>query len=496
MSADTTKISRRRFVAGTIATGAAAGLPAAAQAASAGSPSSSGSPHADVIVVGAGLAGLTAARAVHKAGHSVLVLEARDRVGGRCLSRSIGANATDVANMGATFVGPTQVRIQALMKELGIRKFPTYGTGKLIWYENGTRTPYTGTIPPASDPRAVVQLGTVTLPAIDRMAKTVPLDAPYDAPQAAEWDSMTVDTWSRQNIATADGQALFALSVEAVLSVEPRDVSMLYFLFYVHAAGSVNGLIANAGAGGAQDFRVSGGTQGIAIKAARQLGDRVLLEHPVHEIAQDARGVSVSAGAITVAGERVIVAIPPHLAGRIVYSPGLPALRDQLTQRMPIGSLIKTIAVYDRPFWRPEGLNGQANSDQGPVKVTFDASPESGTPGVLLGFVDGDDARALSDLPPSQRQRRALESYVRYFGPQAAHPRTYFDQVWDREIYTGGCPVGVMPPGVMTEYGRALRAPVGRIHWAGTETATVWTGYMDGAVQSGQRAAAEALSGL
>jgi monoamine oxidase len=163
---------------------------------------------------------------------------------------------------------------------------------------------------------------------------------------------------------------------------------------------------------------------------------------------------------------------------------------------VPIGSLIKTIAVYDTPFWRDQGLNGQANSDQGPVKVTFDASPASGTPGVLLGFIDGDDARALDDSPAAVRRSAALESYVRYFGPQAGQPRTYFDEVWAREIYTGGCPVGVTPPGVLMEYGPAFREPVGRIHWAGTETATVWTGYMDGAVQSGQRAASEVLAGL
>ncbi|HEY6399178.1 MAG TPA: FAD-dependent oxidoreductase, partial [Solirubrobacteraceae bacterium] len=158
--------------------------------------------------------------------------------------------------------------------------------------------------------------------------------------------------------------------------------------------------------------------------------------------------------------------------------------------------LIKTIAVYDTPFWRHQGLNGQANSDQGPVKVTLDVSPQSGAPGVIAGFIDGDDARALSDLPARARARLALTSYVRYFGPQAARPRRYFDQVWDHEAYTGGCPVGVMPPGVMTEYGPALRARVGHIHWAGTETATRWNGYMDGAVRSGERAAAEVLAEL
>jgi monoamine oxidase len=486
----TDRISRRQFVAGAAATGAAIAAPEVAAAKTATAARS-----ADVIVVGAGLAGLTAARAVRRSGRSVIVLEARTRVGGRCFSRSIGPGASDVANMGATFVGPGQNRIQALMKELGIRKFPTFGTGKLIWYENGKRTPYTGTIPPVTNPNAIVELAKA-LPLIDSMAQTVPLDAPYKTPRAAEWDAITVETWSQQNFSTADGRSVFALVVEAVLSVEPRDISMLYLLAYVHAAGGVNPLVANAGAGGAQDFRVSGGTQGIAIKMAHQLGSRVLLGEPVRRIDQTRSGVTVHAETTAVRGKRVIVAIPPHLAGRIVYAPGMPGVRDQLTQRIPIGSLIKTIAVYDRPFWRDQGLNGQANSDLGAVKVTFDASPESGRPGVLLGFVDGDDARALSDRPIAERRRKALESYVRYFGPAAARPRTYFDQVWDREVYTGGCPTGVMPPGVMTEYGRALRAPVGRIHWAGTETATVWTGYMDGAVQSGHRAAAEVLAEL
>ena len=499
------RISRRRFVTGTLATGAAAAFPATAEAASRrrrrkrkpARHRAASARTADVAVVGAGLAGLSAARAIRAAGRSVIVLEARTRVGGRCFSRSLGAGASDVANMGATFVGPTQYEILRLMAELGIAKFPVYATGKLLFYENGKNTPYTGTIPPASDPLAVVELGEVTLPAIDKMAQTVPLEAPYDAANAAQWDSMTAQTWAEQNILRPGGRKLFALAIEGILSVEPRDISFLYFLFYVHAAGSVNNLIANAGQGGAQDFRVAGGTQGIAIAVANQLGPgRVLLGQPVRRISQGPRSVYVYADQTTVSAQRVIVAIPPNLAGRIIYEPGVPALRDQLTQRVPVGALIKTIAVYDTPFWRSQGLNGEVTSDQGPVKVMFDASPASGTPGVLLGFIDGDDARALDDQSDAQRAAAALQSYVRYFGKQAGTPRAYFDQVWAREIYTGGCPVGVTPPGVLTEHGSALRAPVQRIHWAGTETATVWTGYMDGAVQSGKRAAAEVLAEL
>jgi len=497
------QISRRRFVAGTLATGAAAALPssavlpdAPAEAATTQRTKRPSTRRADVCVVGAGLAGLTTARNLVKAGRSVVVLEARNRVGGRCYSLPLGAGATDVANMGATFVGPTQTHIKALMHELGIGLFPVYATGELIWYEKGKATPYTGTIPPATDPLAAEQLGTVTLPAIDRMAQTVPLERPYDAPNALAWDSMTADTWASQNILTQDGRDLFALTVEAVLSVEPRDISFLFFLFYVHSAGSVNALIANAGAGGAQDFRVSGGTQGIAIALARALGRRVAAGHPVRRIVQGARGATVYADGLTLECKRVVVAVPPTLAGRIDYSPPLPGLRDQLTQRMPMGSLVKTIAVYDTPFWRGHGLNGQANSDQGPVKVCFDASPASGTPGVMLGFVDGEDARTLSALPLAQRRTLVLQSYARYFGREALTARKYIDLPWDNELFSRGCPVCVMGPGVMTSYGRALKAAVGHIHWAGTETSDVWNGYMDGAVRSGERAAAEVLATL
>ena len=232
----------------------------------------------------------------------------------------------------------------------GHLQVPGYSTGNLLWYEDGKLTPYTGPIPPASNPAAAIELGEVVLPEIDQMAQTVPLDAPWTAPNALPWDSITADSWAADNIKTADGQKLFSLAVNAVLSVLPRDVSFLYFLFYVHAAGGIEPLVNNAGQGSAQDFRVSGGTQGIAVKLADQLGrKRILLSQPVRRISQGPKSVYVYADKATVKAQQVVVAIPPHLAGRIVYEPGLPAVRDQLTQRMPIGSLIKTIAVYDTP---------------------------------------------------------------------------------------------------------------------------------------------------
>jgi monoamine oxidase len=489
-------VTRRRFVAGSVATGAAAAVPATAQAA-ARKRKPSANRRAEVCVVGAGLAGLTTARNLVKSGRSVIVLEARRRVGGRCYSLPI-SGASDVANMGATFVGPTQTRILGLMSELGIGKFPTYSTGKLLWYEKGRLTPYTGTIPPASDPLAVIQLGTLTIPALESMARTIPVNAPYTASAARAWDGMTVETWANQNILTPEGRGLLGLAVEALLSVEMRDISLLYLLFYIASAGgSVNVLIGNAGTGGAQDIRVSGGTQGISVRMAHLLGARrVLLAHPVRRIAQSSRGATVYADGMTVGCKRVVVAVPPTLAGRIEYSPSLPGQRDQLTQRMPMGSIVKAMVVYDRPFWRDRGLNGQLTSDQGPVKACFDASPESGTPGVLLGFVDGEDARALSPLSQAARRTQVLQSYARYFGSPALSPRQYLDWAWDNDPWSRGCPVGVMAPGVMTSYGGSLRTPVGRIHWAGTETSPVWNGYMDGAVRSGDRAAKEVLAAL
>jgi monoamine oxidase len=193
---------------------------------------------------------------------------------------------------------------------------------------------------------------------------------------------------------------------------------------------------------------------------------------------------------------RAIVAIPPTLAGRTAYDPPLPAARDQLTQRMPQGTVIKTMAIYDRPFWRDDGLSGGAASDTGPAKVVFDNSPPDGSPGVLLGFLEGDHARRLGRLAADERRGLVLEGHARLFGPQAAQPERFVERSWAEEEWTRGCYGCYMPPGAWTSYGHALRAPIGPLHWAGAETAEVWCGYMDGAVSSGERAAREVLAAV
>ena len=196
-----------------------------------------------------------------------------------------------------------------------------------------------------------------------------------------------------------------------------------------------------------------------------------------------------------VAGEvrarRAIVALPPALAGRISYDPPLPAMRDKLCQRMPMGSVIKCMAIYDEPFWRADGLSGQATSLPGPAQVIFDNTPPGGRPGVLLGFLEADAARALGAVPEAERREAVLAVFGRLFGPPAGQPESYVDRDWSAEPYSRGCYAGVFGPGAWTSVGPVLREPVGRLHWAGTETATRWMGYFDGAVSSGRRAAAE-----
>ncbi|MGI9080900.1 MAG: flavin monoamine oxidase family protein [Thermoleophilaceae bacterium] len=331
------RLSRRELMGGAAA-GAALALPGAAEARRRRKPRRRA---ADVVVVGAGLAGLVAARDLRRAGKRVIVMEARGRVGGRCYSRIL-AGASDVANLGATFVGPTQRRIIALARELGIAIMPTYNTGRNVLFFNGRRDEYSGTIPPVS-PVALVE-AQKAIGQLDQMARTVPLDAPWRAARATEWDSQTFDTWKRANILSADARKLADLAIQSVFSIEPRDVSLLFILFYIHSAGSLGELI-NTG-GGAQESRIEGGTQRIADELARRIGRRrLLLRTPVRRIVRRGRGgVDVVSDRATVRAKRVVVALPPATAGRIDYEPGLPGIRDQLTQRVPMGSVTKTFA--------------------------------------------------------------------------------------------------------------------------------------------------------
>ncbi len=441
----------------------------------------------DVVVVGAGLAGLTAACRLTGEGRDVVVMEARDRVGGRTLNHTF-ADGT-VVEVGGQWIGPTQRRMERLVGELGLETFPTYNTGEHLLQFGSNRARYRGTIPPIN-PLVIADMAQAQA-RFDRMATRVPVEAPWTAPHAEAWDTQTFETWIRRNAVTPKARELFRLYSAAVFAAEPGDFSLLHALFYTHSGGGVDMLAGTHG--GAQQDRIVGGSQLVAMRLAEQLGDRVHRSTPVRRIEQRGDRVFVLGEAELVVARRAIVAIPPTLAARIVYDPPLPGFRDQLLQRLPAGSVIKCNVVYDTPFWREDGLTGQATRDRGPVKITFDNSPPSGTPGILLAFLEGEEARKLSRVPGDQRRAAVLSSLVDLFGARARTAVDYVELDWSAEEWTRGCYGAHFPTGAWTQYGRALREPVGRIHWAGAELATVWAGYMDGAVQSGERAAAEVL---
>jgi monoamine oxidase len=445
---------------------------------------------ADVLVVGAGLAGLTAARDLSAAGRSVLVLEARDRVGGRTLSQDIGDGK--IVEMGGQWAGPTQDRIYALAADLGVATFPTYDAGRKVLHFNGKRGTYTGAIP-RINPLVLADVGRAQA-RLEALARKVPTDTPWTAARAEQLDGQTFQSWLRRNAASPSARMLLTLGVEAVFAAEPGDVSLLHVLFYCHSGGSFQQLIDTTG--GAQQDRFTGGSALLAERLAGQLGDVVRLDAPVWRI--EVRGDAVTA--TTPVGQfearRIIVTAPPLLAGRIEYSPALPYWRDQLTQRAPMGSVIKCQVIYAEPFWRRDGLSGQATGDGAGARVVFDNSPPDGAPGILLAFLEGDEARRLGREPAAVRRQAVVDSLVRYFGPRAAKPEDYLERDWQQEKWSGGCYGTLFGPNVWTRYGSALREPVGPLHWAGTETASVWAGYMDGAIRSGERAAAEVLAVL
>lgn len=441
---------------------------------------------ADVIIVGGGLAGLTAARTLTESKRSVILLEARDRVGGRTWSK-FDVPGGGWIDMGGQFVGPTQDRILSLADAVGVSRFPAFHTGKDVFIFQGKKLEGpAGSMP---IPEADLQELSAAFEKIGTMANQVPTEDPGSAKQAAEWDSQTVETWMFNNISSVAARFVMRAGILGYLAVEPRDISFLHLLFYIHAGGGVEKLHKF---GLAERFQ--GGVQTLSNKVAEQLGDKVILNSEVIKITQTDDGVIVTTNHGTFKGKRVIVAMPPALAGRIIYQPNLPANRDGYTQRSFMASTIKIHAVYPTPFWREQGLSGQIISDEPPLDATHDNTPPSGKPGIMAGFIFGQNGRNFADKTPAEIESAAIAALVKYFGKEAAKPIAFYIANWPNETWSRGCYSGQMPPGVWTGYPNALRNPVDRIHWAGTETSTQWWGYMEGAVRSGERAANEIIA--
>jgi monoamine oxidase len=438
---------------------------------------------ADVVVVGAGIAGLTAARALVRAGRSVRVLEARDRVGGRTASIHLAGARFDV---GGQWLAPQQRRMQALAAEYRIGLFPTFHAGRKILDIGGMQSTYAGAIP--SLPIASLLDLEVARRVMDRRRAWLDAEAPQETREAAALDALSLATWRRRWMRTARTRAVFDAAVRVVFGAEPAEISALYFLAYARAGGGFLRLVEVENA--AQEQRFVDGAQSVSLAIARELGDAVQLASPVHAIEWDAAGSTVHTARGAWRARHVVCALAPALLRTIRFAPALPPAKDQLVQRMPMGATLKCLALYARPFWRDAGLSGEVVSD-GDISVTYDNTSADGRVAALVAFIVGAAARRLALRPADARRRFVIDTLARWFGPAAAAPTAYEEKDWSADPWSGGCPVGVFPAGALTSSPAALRDPVGPLHFAGTETATEWTGYMEGAAQSGERVAEE-----
>ncbi|KAK6315918.1 hypothetical protein J4Q44_G00134420 [Coregonus suidteri] len=456
----------------------------------------------DVVIVGAGLSGLSAAQTLRKRNGKlrILILEGKDRVGGRTVTQELpAAGGIDRWDMGGQWVGSTQTYVMDLIQEFGLEVYTQYTTGKKVHHVGGphAKVRTSSTSIPALSPLVLLDLSQL-LRQIDRLIATVSVEDPMKTPNAQELDSMTLHSYIEKHAWTEEMKEEMGVCSRVLFGMEPNQMSFLYFLMYAAAAGGVLCLLEST-PGSAQEFRVKGGTQQLSERLAQQIGrESVRLGQAVTAIWQDAEQAKVMTATQSYLCRAVIVTCPPHLAAKIHYQPALPSQREHLTQNMPVGHLMKFIITYQMAFWREKGFSGEIvarPSAECPLSVTFDGTSPSGS-AALVGFISGAQAYDWSSRELSERRDAVVLSLVKYLGEEAASYIHYEEKDWALEEYSGGCPVNVMAPGMLTYYHHSLRRPCGRIHWAGTETATQWCGYMDGAIQSGQRAALEVLAKL
>jgi len=476
-------------VAGGAAAAASIGAPGLVRAATTGEVQPVAR-HVNVIIIGAGLSGLMAGRELLKRGvDSFLVLEARERVGGRTLNMPIGGG--HIVEVGGEWIGPGQNAIAALIDELGISAFDQYYEGDTTYDIEGVIS--RGLLPDVSLSEAA-DFAKIAWK-LDRLCKKMPVGEPWRMNDASALDRTTLGNWLREHASTSFTPSVFRLISRAVWSGYPERISLLWVLHYLRSAGGLLPVILNDG--GAQDQRIDGGSQVISERMAAELGDRVLLGQPVLRIADQApERMRVVTSAETFTTDRVIVAMAPADTTRIEFAPALPKPRQDLAAgwaRLPRLPLVKAAMLYERPFWRTEGLNGAMQSDRSPIQLVFDNSPEDASMGVLSCFLSVVESPHLADR--KAREHGLKKELARYFGTKALGATGYVEKDWSADPWSTGC-ITPLTPGVLTAGGEHLRKPSGRIFWAGTESAKRWCGYMDGAISAGARAADEVHASL
>lgn len=436
-----------------------------------------------VVVIGAGIAGLTAATELHAQGREVTVLEARDRVGGRMKGLEVAPGTW--ADAGAAYLGVRHTELLAMLERVGLATTPTTMEGDSVFLLRGEHVRNAGRFPPLS----AVALGEL-FEALDGVVRTLNAQSPWLTPDAERLDSMTAAQWVEQTIEHPDARLFFPLFLGEMMAADPADISVLHMAFYLCSGGGLRYL--NAFEGGAQEERVAEGSHQLCEVLAEALGDRVVLGDPVTAIHQDDDEVRVhTQKGASLRAKAVVVALPPLLASTIDYQPGLPDPRS--SSQTSRGCAIKVHLIYPAPLWREYGLSGWSVNSHGPLLSTVDDSPADGRVGILTGFVTGKEARTFGALSEAEQRAAAIAQASSLF-PQLPPPEACHVTDWVNAQYSRGCYAALFGPGDWMRHGPSLTRPHGRIHWAGAETSTEFFGLMEGAIRSGQRAANEILT--
>lgn len=446
----------------------------------------------DCAVVGAGLAGLAAANELMRRGLDVVVLEARDRIGGRVENGELSDG--EVVELGGQWIGPGHDSMYELAEHhgLGLVGLPSMGEFTVRLQGNTLHVPSREEAP-AMTPFEVADLGQ-GVARFRRLADRWAKDEVW-AQGNATWLQQDLHRWITTNIRTPGGQRFFTEVFEAAFGPMQRDATLEMGLRQAQSGVDLEGLVAVNG--GLHQHRITGGMYALCEKMAGVLGDRVRLGDPVTLIERSDNQATIAlASGEQVAARRVIVTLPPRLAVKLPVSPPLESWRAEVAERIPAGNVIKAFLVYDKPWWRTAGLTGQMGSDEGSVRVTFDTSAGDATRGTLMGFFEGADADTLSRRSVSLRQRAFTDSVVQAFGPVASEPVEYMERDWAAEPFTGGCHGAHFAPGIWTATGPQLAATDGVLHFAGAEYSAKFNGYMEGAVRSGRDAAAQVARDL
>ncbi len=442
------------------------------------------------VIVGAGFAGLSAARTLMAKGQDdFVILEARDRVGGRTKPGRIGDLGIDLGGM---WMAPGQTRLRRLAAHYRVRPYPTHLDGNAI-FRIGKRERQG----PREDLSRLLGVGgglayLLARWKLERLMAPLDPERPWAHPEAGRLDAMTVEAWIARNVLHALPRAAFRTVCTTVLCAEPSEISLLFFLHYLKSGGGLDVLI-SSDTGGAQNLLFQGGVHQIGRLMADEVGERLRLEAAVSAIEWHDGGVIVQSEAGRFTARKAIVAVPSTLLQRIRFTPELPRPKMAVHERLTMGSSIKFWVLYDAPFWRDRALNGLVLRDDVPTTPIMDVTPPGQDQGLLVGFFDGAHAIRYAGHSREDRRNIVVEMLADHFGSDALQPLDYVDHDWTGEEWSGGCYGAFAPPGVLTRYGEHLRTPIGPLHWAGTETSAEWTGYIEGAIRSGERAARESL---